>query len=95
MRQDLQQAFRLLGQDEIDEAHAEIRRLGYSEEDFTFTREPYTYLGTGVAPVIADMVIMNTVTGRQKTYSADSGTWWPAEFCNDLRAGYFGPPVGR
>lgn len=92
LRQDLQQAFSLLGQDEIDDAHAEIRRLGYIEGDFTFTRIPYRYTGTGVAPGIEDIVVMNTVNGKDKTYDASHGSSWPAEFADDLRAGYFGSP---
>src|SRR5262245_58845436 len=92
LRQDLQQAFSLLGQDEIDDAHAEIRSLGYDEGDFTFTRIPYTHIGTGVAPTIEDMVVMNTVNGKEKTYDAGHGSSWPVAFAEDLRTGYFGPP---
>ncbi len=92
LRQDLQQAFSLLGQDEIDDAHAELRKLGYDEGDFTFTRVPYAKIGTGVAPAIEDMVVTNTGNGKEKTYQAGHGSSWPAEFTDDLRAGYFGLP---
>ena len=91
LRQDLKQALSLLGQDEIDDAHAEIRRLGYKEGDFTFTRTLDKHLGTSVAPVVADMVVMNTANGREKAYAAGHGSSWPVEFCDDLRAGYFHP----
>ena len=95
LRQDLQQALKLLGQDEIDDAYAELRKLGYDEGDFAFTRRPSTHLGTGVAPSIEDMEVMNTVNGKQKTYDASHGSSWPAEFSDDLCAGYFGPPRDR
>jgi hypothetical protein len=82
-------------QSEMDDAYAEMRNLGYSEDDFTFTYVPYKHLGAGVAPVIADMVVMNTTNGKEKTYDAGHGSSWPAEFSDDLRSGFFGKPASR
>lgn len=80
---------------ELDDAYAELRRFGYSEDDSTFTHVPYKHLGTGVAPVVADMVVKGTSTGKEKTYDAGHGSSWATEFSHDLRDGYFGPPLGR
>lgn len=90
LRQDLQQAYKLLGQDEIDEARAEIRRLGYNESHFTFSRIPHAHPGAGVTATIEDMVVLNKANGQKKTYDAGHGSSWPVEFSNDLRSGYFG-----
>lgn len=82
-------------QSELDDAYSELERLGFDAGTFTFTRTPYKYQGTGPAPVIADMAVMNTATGKQITYDAGHGSSWPAQFSDDLRAGLFGPPSGR
>ncbi len=82
-------------QSELDDARAELRKFGYSEDDFTFKHVPYKHLGAGVAPIVADMVVMNTSTGKEKTYDAGHGSSWLAEFSDDLRDGCFGPPLGR
>lgn len=80
-------------QSEIDDAFDELERQGFDAGSFTFNRTPYKYSGTEPAPLIADMVVMNTANGKQKTYDAGHGSSWPAEFSDDLRAGLFGPPA--
>lgn len=84
-----------IDQSELDDAIRVLERLGFDAGVFTFTRTPYKYLGTGIAPLVADMVVENTTNGKQKTYDAGHGSSWPAEFSDDLQAGLFGPPASR
>lgn len=82
-------------QSETDDAFDELERLGFDAGVFTFTPTSYGNLGTGIAPLIADMHVMNTANGKENTYKAGSGESWVAEFSNDLKAGFFGRPAGR
>jgi hypothetical protein len=81
--------------DELADAERELEDLGYDVGDFLFTPVDYANLSLGPAPIIADVVVENTVVGVKRTYEASSGSSWPVAFITDLRAGVFGPPGGR
>ena len=84
-----------IDQSEIDDAFDELDRLGFDAGAFTFTPTNYGNLGAIPAPLVADMQVMNTANGRERTYKAGSGESWVAAFSEDLKAGFYGRPDGR
>lgn len=88
LRQDLQQALKVLGQDEIDDAHALLRDHGFHPGDFEIVQRAnpspeYPSAITGAVTLI------HKGTGASRTYQAGHGTAWLAELEADLKLGIF------
>jgi hypothetical protein len=89
LRQDLQQALKLLGQDEIDDARALMREQGFDPADFEILQQADP-LAAGVSPVTGTVTIVRRSSGSSRTYEAGHGTSWLASFDLDLKSGLFG-----
>lgn len=82
--------------DEFADAIAAAERYGYDGEGvFTVKYVEYPPLRGGAAPIIADVEVVHTPSGIARTYSANSGTSWPAAFACDVEAGVFGVVIGQ
>jgi hypothetical protein len=89
LRQDLQAALKLLGQDEIDDAHALMRDHGFRPVDFEIVQHAAP-LPAFPSPVIGTVTLVRKSTRVAKTYEAGSGTSWLALLEQDLKQGVFG-----
>jgi hypothetical protein len=89
LRQDLQAALKLLGQDEIDDAHALMRDHSFRPDDFEIIQraDPSPAFPSEVTGTITVVRKNNRVT---KAYEAGSGSTWLVRFENDLKLGFFG-----
>jgi hypothetical protein len=89
LRQDLQAALKLLGQDEIDDAHGLLREHGFRPDDFEIVQhsDPSpTFPG-----VITGRVILLRKSNRMaKAYDAGHGSSWLGHLETDLKIGAFG-----
>ncbi len=90
LRQDLQAALKLLGQDEIDDAHALVRDQGFSPVDFEIIQhaDPSPAFPTAVTGTVTLIRKSNRIV---KTYQAGNGSSWLIQFEHDLQGGAFGP----
>jgi hypothetical protein len=89
LRQDLKQALKLLGQDEIDDARESMRSYGFDPADFEIIPRADS-LGADVSPIAGTVIMIRRSSGYSKTYQAGHGTSWPAIFDQDLKSGIFG-----
>ena len=91
MRQDLQAALKILGQDEIDDAHALLRDAGYRPEEFEILQRAER--STAYPSAVAGSVTLIRRRNRAgKTYPAGHGSSWLVQLEKDLKLGLFGPP---
>jgi hypothetical protein len=89
LRQDLQAALKLLGQGEIDDAHALMRDQGFRPDDFEIIW--YADPSPGFPSAVRSKVIMVRKSAQvTKTYEADDGPLWLLLFENNLKQGAFG-----
>jgi hypothetical protein len=87
LRQDLQAALKLLGQGEIDDAHALMRDQGFRPDDFIWYADP----SPGFPSAVRSKVTMVRKSAQvNKTYEADDAPSWLLLFENDLKQGAFG-----
>jgi|SRR5579863_8850998 len=89
LRQDLHAALKLLGQEEIHDAHALMRDEGFRPGDFEIIRH------AGPSSDFPDLITGTVTLVREsdrasKTYEGDNGSW-PVQFETDLKHGVFGP----
>ena len=91
LRQDLQAALKVLGQDEIDRAHQLIRRSGFRSSDFEILRgsDPSPSAET---PLTGSATVRRKSNGMARTYTAARGSRWLLQVENDLKTGLFGRP---
>ena len=89
LRQDLQAALKLLGQDEIDDAHALIRDQGFRADDFAIIWDADPPLAFASAVTVKVTLVRKSIQVT-KTYEADDGRSWLLLFENDLKQGAFG-----
>jgi hypothetical protein len=89
LRQDLQQALKLLGQDEIDDARALMREHGFDPVDFEILQQADP-LAADVSPVTGTVTTVRRSSGCSSTYGAGHGTSWLSLFDLDLKSGLFG-----
>lgn len=80
--------------DELADAIDAAVRYGYSDSDFVFRHIDYPPLHNRPAPLIADVEVTHAPSGITETYSADSGSSWPADFAHDVEEGKFGVIIG-
>jgi hypothetical protein len=89
LRQDLQAALKLLGQGEIDDAHALMRDQGFRPDDFEIIW--YADPSPGFPSAVRSKVTMVRKSAQvTKTYEADDGPLWLLLFENNLKQGAFG-----
>lgn len=88
LRQDLQAALKVLGQDELDDAHGLLRARGLAPADFEVIQrvEPSP---EGPSAVTGTITVVRKGSGASRTYQAGSGAPWLVELEADLRAGTF------
>jgi hypothetical protein len=93
LRQDLQAALRLLGQDEIDDAHALMREHGFRSDDFEIIQhaDPSPAAPSATTGTVTLVRKSNRMT---KTYEAGKDSSWLELFENDLKLGAFGRKIG-
>ncbi|MGH8208114.1 MAG: hypothetical protein ACREU6_00695 [Steroidobacteraceae bacterium] len=89
MRQDLQAALKLLGQDAIDDAHALMRDVGFRPDEFEIIQhaEPSTAFPSAVT---GTATLIRKSNRLAKTYDAGSGSSWLVQLDTDLKSGAFG-----
>jgi hypothetical protein len=88
LRQDLQAALKLLGQDEIDDAHVLMRDGGFRPDDFKVIQHanPSPDFPSAVTGAVT---LVRKGTGVAKTYQTGNGSSWLALFESDLKSGAF------
>lgn len=88
LRQDLQAALKLLGQDEIDDAHALMRNQGFRPVDFEIIQhaDPSSAFPRAVT---GKVTLIRKGTSMTKNYEAADGSWL-RQFELDLQEGAFG-----
>jgi hypothetical protein len=89
LRQDLREALKLLGQDEIDDAHALMRDQGFRPADFEIVQH------ADPSPAFPNAVTGKVTLARKstriaKTYEAGGGSSWLVLLEQDLKKGVFG-----
>lgn len=84
--------FTILGDDEVQDFHTSITRLGFTAAEFELgeTRSPPTK-STEYA-IAGTVTVTRKINGIQKTYPAGHMSSWPASFHDDLTKGTFGQP---
>lgn len=91
LRQDLKSALKVLGQDEIDDAHELFRRSGFRPSDFEIlqrrNRSP-----SQVSPVGGVVHVIRKSNRIAKTYAAGHFSSWLAQLETDLKSGTFKHP---
>ena len=89
LRQDLRAALKLLGQDEINDAHALMRDHGFRSDDFEIIQnaDPSPGFPSDVTGTVTLMRKSNQVA---RSYVAGSGSSWLAQLESDLKLGAFG-----
>jgi hypothetical protein len=94
LRQDLQVALQLLGQNEIDDAHALMRDQGFRPDDFEIFRhaDPSPAFASAVT---GKVTLVRKSTQVAKNYEAGVGHSWLRLFENDLKEGAFGRTRAR
>jgi len=90
LRQDLQAALKLLGQDEIEDAHALMRDHGFRPVDFEIVQhaDPSPAFPSAVTGTVT---LIKKSTRMARTYEAGNGSSWLMLFEHDLTQGAFGP----
>jgi len=91
LRQDLKSALKVLGQDEIDDAHELFRRSGFRSTDFEILQRGDPSI-PHVSPVTGTAVVIRKSNRLAKTYAAGNLSSWLLQLENDLKLGTFGPP---
>jgi hypothetical protein len=89
LRQDLQAALKLLGQDEIDDAHALMRAQGFRPGDFEIIQhaDPSTAFPSAIT---GRVTLVRKSSQLSKSYEAGNGSSWLVQFESDLKQGIFG-----
>jgi hypothetical protein len=91
LRQDLKSALKVLGQDEIDDAHELLRRCGFRAGDFEILQRsdpspPH------VSPLSGTATVVRKSNRFARTYEAGHLSSWLLQLEEDLKAGHFGRP---
>lgn len=94
LRQDLQTALKLLGQDEIDDAHSLMRDHSFRPDDFEIIQraDPSPTFPSEITGTVTLVRKSNRIA---KTYDAGSGSSWLDLFDTDLKLGLFGRRPGQ
>jgi hypothetical protein len=94
LRKDLQAALKLLGQDEIDNAHALMRDHGFRPDDFEVIQraDPSPAFPSEITGTVT---LMRKSNRTAQTYDAGSDSTWLVRFETDLKLGAFGRKSGR
>jgi hypothetical protein len=87
LRQDLQAALKLLGQDEINDAHALMRDQGLHPVDFEIVQHADPSPAVPCAAT-GKVTVTRKSTRMARTYDAGDGSWL-RQFGLDLREGAF------
>jgi hypothetical protein len=91
LRQDLNAALKVIGQDELDEADTLLRKQGFQPREFEILQEgdPSPVQPGAVAGTV-HVIRKNPRVAR--VYSPGSGTTWLVQFAADIKSGVFGAP---
>ncbi len=89
LQQDLKAALKVLGQDEIDEAHTLMREQGFRSDDFEILQraDPSPPLPSAVTGTV---VVLRRSNKTSRTYAAGHGSTWLEQLDADLKLGVFG-----
>jgi hypothetical protein len=91
LRQDLGAALKVLGQDEVDDAHQLMRESGFRSEEFEILqhadRSP-----AFPSPVTGTVTVVRRSGLASKTYPAGHMSSWLMQLETDLKGGLFGSP---
>jgi hypothetical protein len=94
LRQDLGQALKVLGQDEIDDAHLLMRENGFRPDEFEILqhsdRSP-----SYPSPVTGTVAVVRRSSCVGKTYQAGHAAPWLMQLEADLKSGLFGAPTPK
>jgi hypothetical protein len=89
LRQDLKAALSVVGQDEIEDAHALLQTHGFPAADFEIfqhaDRSP-----SFPSPITGAVIVVRRSNRIAKTYEAGNGSTWLMQLETDLKAGTFG-----
>lgn len=80
---------------ERQDAYRELRRQGFDPSSFGFNERREDYVGTGPAPVVGEVLVVNSLTKMEKSYKTGHGSSWVTQFSDDLKAGVFGRPSSK
>lgn len=82
-------ALRVLGQDEIDDAHALIRENGFRPADFEILQRADPSFAYPSA-VTGTVTVLRKSSGASMAYQAGSGSHWLEQLEIDLKLGTYG-----
>lgn len=91
LRQDLSSALKILGQDEIDDAHLLMRERGFHPADFEILQKADP-IRPNISPRSGQVVVTRRTHEIVKTYAAGHGSTWLVQLETDLETGGFGHP---
>ena len=91
LRQDLQSALKVLGQDEIDDAHDLLRRSGFRSSDFEILQRSDASPAK-VSTLTGSATVVRKSNRIARSYTAGHLSGWLLELENDLKLGLFGRP---
>lgn len=91
LRQDLKSALKVLGQDEIDDAHVLFRRSGFRSSDFEILQQG-DRAPSQVSPVTGVVHVIRKSNRISKTYAAGHFSSWLPQLEADLKSDSFGRP---
>ena len=94
LRQDLNAALRVVGQDEIDDAEGLLLEHGFRANDFEILQksEPST---ASPGPIAGTVQVLRKSSGTARVYDAGSGSSWIGQLEKDLKSGLFGSAPQR
>lgn len=91
LRQDLQQALKVLGHDEIEDAQWLLQRHGFIIKEFKIVDQADPSPAYP-APLTGIVTVVRESNQTVQSYEAGHGSSWLAQFEIDLKSGAFGPP---
>jgi hypothetical protein len=90
LRQDLQSALSVLGQDEIDDAHQLLRQFGFRPSEFEILQRCEQSPAYPSA-LVGDAIVIRKSNRILRTYKAGNESSWLQELEADLKTWAFGP----
>jgi hypothetical protein len=89
LQQDLKAALKVLGQDEVDDAHALMRGQDFRSEDFENLERAEPSL-PALSAVTGMVVVVRRSNKASRIYATGHGSTWLEQFYADLKLGVFG-----
>jgi hypothetical protein len=75
---------------EIEDFIENIKRHGFNVDDFQLNHVDQTQWDPkNIVPIKGKVTVKRKSTKKEKDYSTGHGTHWVADFCDDLKNGFY------